>query len=354
MASVECNTTFSDMRPNYDKHVKVDSDNIQDILSMIVKHFCKEKRMTYQDATACLTVQKPLSIKAVKKELKKPQLEKKFKWLKFKEPSHGIILFFMLPEQKSILVHLSKLCDDNSEMRIFCKSKKDIDNFHSSFELIEDIIAIYKRKHSKAKLGSTTIMILYPNECVSTCLEYSVFLLLQFFGKVSPGFFSHSYLPPNLKRKEFLDFCKQLNLIIKSNFQNEASLRTDLNVSQTNLNAGTSTETSSISTYFSDKAFLSHKRIHYNNASIEFMRQLDFDEPFFAINEEHRDSLQCLKHYSQYAVNKHVRLMNSLSYEASRLLNAKGRKVKKLGQQLSKLKAENNKLKQKQNLFQTL
>ena len=212
------------VEPDYDVHVKINESNIQHILQMVVKHYSSGKNLSFQDLTSCLSIsiEKTRPIRTLRRKLNEPQLKKKFKWMEFPEPANGIILFYKLKHNVSILVHISKLSKDNSELRIFCRNHQDSNLFpENALNFLYRIIDFYKRKTSKARLGSTMKFILSPsNDCKLSSFEYSAFLLHLFCsGIVSPQYFSKLVMLPSPSVWQFRDFCKEINQIISNDFQ---------------------------------------------------------------------------------------------------------------------------------------
>ena len=235
------------------KSVKINSQNVTLILKKVLRKFTAIKRVTYfEELTDFLTdnfilslIESELSGENLYYKLKKSKFSRKFEWLNRVEPKSGILLFFQVGvrKERAILIHLSQLRSETSQIRLFSKYEDDSDLFPKNFmDFLEKLICIYKRKHCNVShLNHSNKIFLYPKNKETmknvTSLQFIVHLLILFLSdKSSPNEFSKEKPLPCLTRFEYWNFCKTVNLIMADYLpQSKRTNRTDTASPQNNV-----------------------------------------------------------------------------------------------------------------------
>ena len=213
------------------KPFKINSENVFILLQKVLRKFTAIKKVTYfEELTDLLSDDFILSListgfsgENLYVKLKRSKFAKKFHWLNKAEPKSGFLFFIQVGSQKeqAILIHLSKLKNETSEVRLFSKYKDDFNLLPKNFmDFLEKIICIYKGKHSNAihhNLSNKSV--LYPKNKETmktvTSLQYSIYLVILFLSdRASPSKFSEHYPAPSLTRNEYWIFCKEVNFLM--------------------------------------------------------------------------------------------------------------------------------------------
>ena len=222
-------TTVSSNASSPIKPVKIDSESMTFILQKVIKKYTAiQPRITYfEDMTKCITdhfmtslIESESSGKDLHSKLKKSKLSRKFEFLNKVEPRSGFLLFFQVgfKKQQAILIHLSHLRSETSEIRLFSKYKDHFDLLPPSLlNFIERIICIYKTKHSSlTHFNPSNKIFLFPKDKQNmTSLQFAIYLVILFLSdRSSPSNFSKEKPLPSLTRFEYWNFCKTVNSIM--------------------------------------------------------------------------------------------------------------------------------------------